>query len=217
MGQHDSLTRPKTGLHGRIIGQSRLAMDEKLVPNMLRSQLSLQTNGIVSGIMVSGQVTVVVFSERAICKLATDPYPSGERSRKAVGCFVIVPIASEQCWSPRREKNEKVKKMVGLAEELKNSLDKGKIDNFGEILHRGWLLKRELVRTISNPRLDEYYKKALKAGAIGGKLLGAGGGGFFLFYCKQKYQNRLRRTLALRELKFKFDNEGSKIIHIGEK
>lgn len=116
----------------------------------------------------------------------------------------------------QKEKYEKVKKMVRLAEELKDSLHTGNIENFGEILHRGWSLKKELVKTISNPRLDEYYEKALKAGAVGGKLLGAGGGGFFLFYCKPKYQNRVRKTLALRELKFRFENEGSKIIHIGE-
>ena len=103
--------------------------------------------------------------------------------------------------------------MVSLAEDLRDSLRKGKIDNFGEVLHRGWSLKRNLVSSISNPGLDEYYNKALKAGALGGKLLGAGGGGFFLFYCRPKYQNRLRRALNLRELKFRFEHEGSKIIH----
>jgi D-glycero-alpha-D-manno-heptose-7-phosphate kinase len=64
--------------------------------------------------------------------------------------------------------------------------------------------------------LDEYYKKALNAGATGGKLLGAGGGGFFLFYCLPKYQNKVRKALNLRELKFKFEAEGSKIIYIGQ-
>jgi len=126
-------------------------------------------------------------------------------------------ILSEQKENmSQTEKYEIVKKMVKLAEEMKDSLNKGNVKNFGEILHKGWLLKKRLANNISNPVLDEYYEKALKAGATGGKLLGAGGGGFFLFYCEQKYQNDVRKVLQLRELKFKFENEGSKIIYIGE-
>ena len=104
--------------------------------------------------------------------------------------------------------------MVKLAEELKEVLNKGKVRRVGEILHEGWLLKRRLASTISNPLIDEYYDNAIKAGAVGGKLLGAGGGGFFLFYCEPRDQNAVRRALDLRELKFNFDSEGSKIIYV---
>ena len=116
----------------------------------------------------------------------------------------------------QEEKYEMTRKMVKLAEDLKDSLSRGSIKRFGEILHEGWLLKKEVANSISNPMLDEYYEKALKAGAMGGKVLGAGGGGFFLFYCEPKYQNKVRRTLSLRELKFSFDSEGSKIIYIDQ-
>jgi D-glycero-alpha-D-manno-heptose-7-phosphate kinase len=116
----------------------------------------------------------------------------------------------------QNEKFELVKRMVMLAKDMKDSLNGGNIKNFGEILREEWLLKKELASNISNPMLDEYYEKALKAGAVGGKLLGAGGGGFFLFYCEPKYQNKVKKVLDLRELKFKFDNEGSKIIYLGE-
>ncbi len=115
-----------------------------------------------------------------------------------------------------KEKYENVKKMVKLAEDLRVSLGNGKIKKVGEILHEGWLLKRSLSPNITNPIIDEYYERAIKAGALGGKLLGAGGGGFFLFYCEPKYQNKVRNALDLKELKFKFDNEGSKIIHIDQ-
>lgn len=114
------------------------------------------------------------------------------------------------------EKYKLVKEMVQLTKELKASLNRGKVNCLGEILHQGWLLKKELAGGISNPMLDEYYETALKAGAIGGKLLGAGGGGFFLFYCELKYQNALRKVLNLKELTFDFDMEGAKLIYFDQ-
>ncbi len=116
----------------------------------------------------------------------------------------------------KNEKSEIITKLVKLAKFMKESLQIGNLNDFGEILHQGWVLKKKMARNISNQVLDEYYEKALKAGVIGGKLLGAGGGGFFLFYCKQRYQEDVRKALNLKELNFKFDNEGSKIIYIGQ-
>lgn len=116
----------------------------------------------------------------------------------------------------KEDKYEKIRKMVQLAEELRDSLNRGRIRAVGEIMHEGWLLKKELARGVSNSTFDHYYKTALKAGAVGGKLLGAGGGGFLLFYCEPKYQNMVRRSLNQRELKFRLDNEGAKIIYMSE-
>lgn len=124
-------------------------------------------------------------------------------------------ILSEQKENIKRGREyEILKKIVNLAEKMRDSLNKGDIKNFGEILHEGWLLKKRLASKISNPLIDEYYDEALKAGAGGGKLLGAGYGGFLLFYCEPKYQKRVRDALNLRELKFKFDNEGSRIVYM---
>ena len=126
-------------------------------------------------------------------------------------------ILKEQKNNMSKEKQyEKVRNMVQLAEKLRDSLNRGRIRAAGETMHEGWLLKKELASGISNSHIDHYYMAALKAGAVGGKLLGAGGGGFLLFYCEPKYQNRVRRSLNLRELKFRFDNEGAKIIHVSE-
>lgn len=111
-----------------------------------------------------------------------------------------------------QEKYEVVKKMMRLAEDLRDSLNKRLFRRFGEILHEGWTLKKKLADHISNPQFDEYYNIALEAGALGGKILGAGGGGFFLFYCEPKYQKNLRKNLRLRELQFNFDAEGSRIM-----
>ena len=109
-----------------------------------------------------------------------------------------------------------VQKLVRLAEELKDFLNQGKVNKLGDILHEGWLLKKTLAGGISNPLFDEYYEKALKAGATGGKILGAGGGGFFLFCCKPKYHSDLRKAINLRELKFQFDCEGVKLIYFDQ-
>ena len=103
--------------------------------------------------------------------------------------------------------------MVGLAEDLRVALVKGNLGALGEILGEGWRLKKSLSPSVSTPEIDEYYDRAIRAGAAGGKLLGAGGGGFLLFYCPSKNQERVRRTLGLRELRFRFENAGSTIIY----
>ena len=79
------------------------------------------------------------------------------------------------------------------------------------------MLKKQLSSNISNSGIEKFYRKALKNGAIGGKLSGAGGGGFLLFYCDERNQNKLRKAMSpLRELKFSLDNEGSKVLYIGD-
>jgi D-glycero-alpha-D-manno-heptose-7-phosphate kinase len=107
--------------------------------------------------------------------------------------------------------------MKYLAEELRDALNNNTITQFGEILHKGWLLKRELASTITNPDIDVWYETALRAGAIGGKLLGAGGGGFLLFYCPEEKKHSVIAALPLEHISFDFDNNGSKIIYVGDK
>lgn len=110
------------------------------------------------------------------------------------------------------------KKMVDLVWEAQESLYNNDLNNFGKILHRGWELKKMLSGKISNTVIDKYYDKAMEHGAIGGKLLGAGGGGFLLFYCESGKQETLRKALFdLHELKFAFDCQGSEIIYTGDK
>jgi len=84
---------------------------------------------------------------------------------------------------------------------------------FGEILNQGWEKKRSIVDEISNNAIDEFYAAGLKAGATGGKLLGAGGGGFLLFYCDEEKQENLRGALGLRQLQFRIAQEGSRIVY----
>ena len=98
---------------------------------------------------------------------------------------------------------------------VKQELKKNNTKAFGEILHENWLLKKEMAAGISSSKIDYWYNKAIKAGALGGKLLGAGGGGFLLFFAPKEKHNSIKRALCdLRPVDFSFDYQGSKIIFI---
>lgn len=112
------------------------------------------------------------------------------------------------------KKVENLHKMVKLAHDLRYELQQGNIDAMGEILHSGWMYKKALASGIANEQIDHYYDLALSNGAIGGKLLGAGGGGFLLFYVKQENQEKMRAALsALKEVPFEFDTVGTNIVY----
>ncbi len=108
-----------------------------------------------------------------------------------------------------------LRRMTSLARQLRDSLTRQNLDDFGRILDEGWRLKRELSDRISSSQIDEYYNMAVQNGALGGKLLGAGGSGFLLFYCEQARQQRLREVLGLREVRFRFDVGGSRVSYVG--
>ncbi|QAT41912.1 GHMP family kinase ATP-binding protein [Aminipila luticellarii] len=117
-----------------------------------------------------------------------------------------------------RKKFDCLVKMTEQAYEIREALTKGNLKRFGEILHEGWELKRQLAGGITSPEIDQYYKLARENGALGGKLLGAGGGGFLLLYCEHNKQKRLRSALhKLVELPFATESGGTKVIYVGEK
>jgi len=90
-----------------------------------------------------------------------------------------------------------------------------RLAEIGELLHEGWMCKRQLASNVSNGAIDDTYERARKAGAIGGKLLGAGGGGFLLLFCACQRQNAVRTALSeLREMSVAYEPEGSKIIYV---
>lgn len=95
----------------------------------------------------------------------------------------------------------------------------GELYDVGHLLHRGWQLKRSLCDSISNPMLDTIYERAVAAGALGGKILGAGGGGYLLFYVPKAKQGAVTAALSdlgLSRLAFRFEPEGSKVIERGQ-
>lgn len=137
-------------------------------------------------------------------------YVGGEHSANAI-------LKNQQAAISEQKKFETQKSMVRLAYDLRDSLENNNIDDFGRILHEGWLMKKSLTSGISNGIIDEMYNRGIEAGALGGKLLGAGGAGFILFYCPKERQFDFRSQMGdFTEMLFHFDNFGSKIIYVGD-
>ncbi|MBR9701286.1 galactokinase [Candidatus Woesearchaeota archaeon] len=108
-------------------------------------------------------------------------------------------------------KNLDFVKKLGL--QSKEALETGDLKKFGEIMHEHWLHKKKRSGKMTNPEIDKWYNKAMNNGAIGGKLVGAGGGGFLMFYADNPRKLRTAmREERLHEIRFKFDFEGAKVI-----
>lgn len=124
-------------------------------------------------------------------------------------------LKEQQQMSSNSAEFKMQKQMVQQAIELKKSLENNEIDDFGRCLHEGWMLKRKLAGGITNNYIDEIYDKGIRSGALGGKLLGAGGAGFILFYCPKEKQDFFRASMqGLTEMSFAFETSGSKIIYM---
>jgi len=108
-------------------------------------------------------------------------------------------------------------KMVGLSETFRDSIIENGSESVGTLLRQGWEYKKQLTDKITNPAINEYYERACDAGAVGGKLLGAGGGGFLLFACEREKRQAVREALAdLTDVPFSFEPQGSKIIYVSD-
>ena len=103
----------------------------------------------------------------------------------------------------------------GLVEPATEAVLAGDFQAFGTLLHEGWMIKQGLSSQVTNPRITEWYERARQAGAMGGKLLGAGGGGCLLFCAPRERHDAIRAALGdMREIQFRFDREGSTIIFV---
>jgi len=119
-----------------------------------------------------------------------------------------------------QEQNNKVTDNHAYLQQLKqfaydafNLIENGNVDSIGEMLHESWQIKKKLASNITNGPIEDYYEAARKAGAIGGKISGAGGGGFLLLYCPANKQENVRRVLSgLQELPFSIERDGTKVI-----
>lgn len=123
-------------------------------------------------------------------------------------------LAEQSRNMAQKEKFNHVCEMVELAEALRTALEQGGLDSVGDILDRGWRLKRGLASGITNSLIDTSYRRACEAGAEGGKLLGAGAGGFLLLSCRPENQKQVREALPdLREMSIGLTVEGSQLLH----
>ena len=134
--------------------------------------------------------------------------------------------AAHHSWTILKEQEHSTKTRSGpaveslheireLADTMLATLKAGNLDRFGELLHKGWEAKKRVSEKISTSKIDEMYGAARAEGALGGKITGAGGGGFLLLYCPKAVQEKVRSRLAqigAREMTFEFDFQGAQVV-----
>ena len=111
------------------------------------------------------------------------------------------------------QKADVLREMTRQAQEVRDVIESGHVEALGPLLHRGWEAKRKLAQGVSSSELDEIYEHAVKAGALGGKISGAGGGGFFLLCVPSDRRQAVRQALSnLREMPFRLERGGSRVV-----
>jgi D-glycero-alpha-D-manno-heptose-7-phosphate kinase len=128
------------------------------------------------------------------------------------------PILAEQQHHVANGKGRRaLRRLVQLADELRRALAGNDLEAFGEILHESWVVKKTMANGVSTGQIDDWYERARSHGAIGGKITGAGGGGFLLFYAPvDKHEGIMHALPELRRVPFGFEPHGSSIIFIEE-
>lgn len=123
-------------------------------------------------------------------------------------------ILKNQSEQTQHDENKQsvLKRMVELAYQLREECAQGNLDSFGNILHENWMLKKSLSNDISSNQIDNWYDEGIKAGAQGGKLLGAGSGGFLMFYAPVDRHEAIARAVGLKQVNFNFEPLGSRIL-----
>jgi len=137
-------------------------------------------------------------------------YLGNQRSASAI-------LSEQKKNTSAEDKFKALEHMVSLVYKLRDSLEAGRLDDFGALMHENWLLKQQLASGIATPQITETYDAGLNAGALGGKLLGAGGGGFMLFYAPADVHEALDSAMegvGATPFEFSMETEGSKLIHV---
>jgi D-glycero-alpha-D-manno-heptose-7-phosphate kinase len=128
-------------------------------------------------------------------------------------------ILQEQKINTENHKDRRMtlRAMTCLAHDLKEALSENDLDSFGRILHQGWEMKQKMASGISSAFISAWYNTARENGALGGKILGAGGGGFLLLYAPPERHPEIKAALSeLRAFPFHFEPQGTKIIYVEE-
>jgi D-glycero-alpha-D-manno-heptose-7-phosphate kinase len=130
------------------------------------------------------------------------------RTRKASSV-----LASQSAVMRTTKHRVLIRRMVQLAFEMKEQLESGTLDHIGKLLDENWRIKAQLTNGISDPQIDTWYAKGISSGALGGKLLGAGNGGFIMFYAPIEKHSKIKDALSdLKPVKFCFDRAGAQIV-----
>ncbi len=159
-----------------------------------------------------------VFTDPVICKTET----RAELDRNLLLMYTGITRSANdvlaqqsQKTAANREVRSALRTMTQIATHLRDALTSNQLEEFGKSLHEAWMLKKTLVSSISNDQINDWYETALRNGALGGKLLGAGGGGFLLFYAPQElHRNIIEALPGMQHTPFRMEPQGSKIIYV---
>ncbi len=204
-------------LKGKYADKKRLA-DEAIY---LERALCNESGGLQDQIAVAyGGLNKIIFNSSGY---RVQPVVVNDENKKALdeNLMLFFTGISRYSFSIQAEhernlevKNRQLLQMKDLVDEAEMALVEGRVDDFGSLLEQEWQLKREINGSVTNPAIDSYYARARKAGALGGKLLGAGGGGFLLLYAKKEKQDSVREALSeLLEIPFGFETGGAKVLY----
>ncbi len=204
-------------LKGKYADKKRLA-DEAIY---LERILCNETGGVQDQIAASyGGLNKIVFSSGGY---EVQPVVVSDKNKAALddNLMLFFTGISRYSFTIQKEqernleiKNRQLLRMKDLVDEAEMALVQGRVDDFGRLLDVEWKLKREINGKVSSPVIDGYYDLAMEAGALGGKLLGAGGGGFLLLYVPKEKQLAVRQALSgLLEIPFHFETGGAKVLY----
>ncbi len=204
-------------LLGELVGAEQLAREAcEIEIDTLKKPIGIQDQYIAA----YGGLRFLEFTtggEVRNQKLALDPGTLRQLNENTMLFFTGLTRKSASVLRQQIEningKMKVLREMKRLAYEAQRELLCGNADALGALLDESWCLKKQLASKISNSQLDEMYDTARAAGALGGKITGAGGGGFLLLYCPHAYQQAVRTALhSFQELPFKLEADGSKVI-----
>lgn len=155
--------------------------------------------------------------EMVVQSIAMDPTVARRLNQNLMLFYTNVARKAEMVLTEQRENIQDrrgiLREMKKMAVTGRTLLERGQIDEFGASMHEAWLLKKQLASKVSNSAIDALYNSAIDAGALGGKITGAGGGGFLMLYCPRERQDAVRNALHhLPELPFHLERDGTKVI-----
>lgn len=209
-------------LSGRTVSKRQLALDAIYVEQELIKENVGAQDQVAAAF---GGFNKIEFGGREVFRVTPVPVAQ-ERKDELQNNLLLVftglsrnasDIAKEQIKGIEKKRVD-LRSLASLASEAEKVLvaKSGRLDEFGLLLHESWKIKRAVTDKITTPFIDEIYENAVSAGALGGKLLGAGGGGFMLFFVKPEKQAQVRRRLKkLLYVPFAFENGGSQLIYYG--
>ena len=209
-------------LKGKMISKEDLALETiNLERNVLRENVGVQDQIAT----VYGGLNHIVINRAG--EFTVEPVIINEKRKQHFNDHLLLfftgvsRTSSEVCKKQidsAKNNTRQLTRMQSMVKDAMEVLTSGKLENFGELLHESWMLKRSLTDNISTSYIDEIYQTAIQNGAIGGKVLGAGGGGFMLFFAKPEYHSKIKEALkSFIHVPFKLENNGTQIVHYAPK